>query len=277
VRPDGKTVVITGASDGIGAAAARQLTERGANVVVVGRSPTKTSTVAAELGVDSFVADFGDLRQVRYLAAELRSRYPRIDILANNAGGMAHSPEPTPDGHEMIFQVNYLAPFLLTTLLLDVLIDSRATVISTSSASQSLVRRINADELTGAKRHRPSKAYGLTKLGVVLFARELHRRYQYAGISTAAFHPGWVDSNIGPASGSRLLTFANRYTPLGRFAKTPDEGADLLVWLASGEPGVDWQSGEYYVQRKIAKANGQAYNSELARALWDRSLELIAT
>lgn len=272
-----RTVVITGASDGIGAAAARQLSERGDNVIVVGRSPAKTKAVATELGVVGLVADFSDLTQVRELAAELRSRYPRIDVLANNAGGMAHRPEPTPDGHEMIFQVNYLAPFLLTTLLLDVLIESRATVISTSSASQSLVRRINVDELAGAKRHRPTKAYGLTKLGVVLFAKELHRRYRAAGISTAAFHPGWVDSNIGPASGSRLLTFANRYTPLGRFAKTPDEGADLLVWLASGVPGTDWQSGEYYVRRRIAKANRQAYDPELARALWDKSLELIAT
>src|SRR6516165_1567226 len=116
-----RTVVITGASDGIGAAAARRLHQRGDNVVVVGRSESKTAAVAAELDADYFVADFADLSQVRALADKINSQYPRIDVLANNAGGMFTQIHKTADGHEITFQVNYLAPFLLTTQLMDVL------------------------------------------------------------------------------------------------------------------------------------------------------------
>src|SRR5689334_23275162 len=122
-----RTIVITGASNGIGAAAARRLHRGGENIVVGGRSERKTAAVAAELGADYFVADFSDLSQVRALADKIRSRYPRIDVLANNAGGMFTNMRETADGHEITFQVNYLAPFLLTTQLMEVLLGSRAT------------------------------------------------------------------------------------------------------------------------------------------------------
>src|SRR5246127_5768122 len=133
-----RTIVITGASDGIGAAAARRLRRSGENVVVVGRSESKTAAVAAELGADYFVADFADLSQVRALADKIRFGYPRIDVLANNAGGMFTKAHKSVDGNDMIFQVNYLAPFLLTTQLMQVLLDSRATVVNTTSSSQKL-------------------------------------------------------------------------------------------------------------------------------------------
>lgn len=118
-----KTIVITGASDGIGAAAARRLRRGGDNVVLVGRSAAKTAAVAAELDAAYFVADFADLSQVRAQADKLRSEYPRIDVLGNNAGGMFSRMQRTADGHEITFQVNYLAPFLLTTRLVDVLVE----------------------------------------------------------------------------------------------------------------------------------------------------------
>ena len=117
-----KTIVVTGASDGIGAAAARQLHEDGHTVVVVGRSPDKTRQVAESIGADYEVADFADLRTVRRLAAKLAQRYPRIDVLANNAGGVFGTRDKTADGFEKTFQVNHLAPFLLTTLLLPTLL-----------------------------------------------------------------------------------------------------------------------------------------------------------
>jgi NAD(P)-dependent dehydrogenase (short-subunit alcohol dehydrogenase family) len=113
----GRTIVITGASDGIGAAAARRLCQSGENVVVVGRTKSKTIAVAAELNADYFVADFADLSQARALAHELRSRYARIDVLANTAGAMPNTRHMTDDGYDMTYQVNYLAPFLITTLL----------------------------------------------------------------------------------------------------------------------------------------------------------------
>jgi NAD(P)-dependent dehydrogenase (short-subunit alcohol dehydrogenase family) len=267
-----RTIVITGASDGIGAAAARRLSRAGANVVVVGRSESKTAAVAAELDADYFVADFADLSQVRALADKIRAEYPRVDVLANNAGGMFIDIHKTADGHEMTFQVNYLAPFLLTTQLMEVLVNSHATVINTTSSSHKLIPRVRIADLENTAEHRPSVAYALTKLAIVLFTRELHRRYHASGLSAATFHPGFANSNFGDASGSRFLAFMKYRVPLTvRFTPTADQGADQLVWLASSRPGVDWTSGEYYVKGKIAKANRAAYDPELARELWDRT------
>lgn len=273
----GRTIVITGASDGIGAAAARRLRRGGENVVVVGRSESKTAAVAAELDADYFVADFADLAQVRALADKIRSQYPRIDVLANNAGGMFTKIHETADGHEMTFQVNYLAPFLLTTQLLEVLVDSRATVVNTTSSAQKLIPRVALADLENTAQRRPYIAYALTKLAIVVFTRELHRRYHARGLSAATFHPGYVDSHFGEASGSRFLVFMKYRVPLtARFTATSEEGADQLVWLASSAPGVDWRPGEYYAKGKVAKANRAAYDPDLGRELWDRTLARIA-
>ncbi|OMC53617.1 short-chain dehydrogenase [Mycobacterium sp. IS-836] len=267
-----KTILITGASDGIGAAAARRLHSGGDNVVVVGRSETKTAAVATELDADYFVADFCDLSQVRALADKIRSQYPRIDVLANNAGGMFTKAHGTADGNETTLQVNYLAPFLLTTQLMEVLVESRATVINTTSSSHRLLPRVRISDLESTAGRRPSVAYALSKLAIVLFTMELHRRYHASGLSAATFHPGFVNSNFGDASGSRFLTFMKYRVPISaRFTVTADQGADQLVWFASSRPGVDWTSGAYYAKHKIAKPNRAAHDPELARELWDRT------
>ncbi len=267
----GRTIVLTGASDGIGAAAARRLRRSGTNLVLVGRTESKAAAMAAELDADYFVADFTDLCQVRALADKIRSEYPRIDVLGNNAGGVFSKLYETADGHEITLQVNYLAPFLLTTLLLDVLVASRATIVNTSSSSQRLLRNVTLTDFESTRRRRPSTAYALAKLANILFTRELHRRYHADGLSAAVVHPGFVNTNIGHASGSRFLTIMQR-TPVSRLIKTPDQGADQLVWLASRPPGVDWSSGEYYSKGKIARANRAADDPVLARELWDRTL-----
>ncbi|HEY1441195.1 MAG TPA: SDR family NAD(P)-dependent oxidoreductase [Mycobacterium sp.] len=272
-----RTIVITGASDGIGAAAARRLHRGGENVVVVGRSETKAAAVAAELDADYFVADFADLSQVRALADKVRSQYPRIDVLANNAGGMFANVHDTADGYEITLQVNYLAPFLLTTQLMEVLVDSHATVLNTTSSSHKLLPRVTITDLENTAQRRPSIAYALTKLAIVSFTMELHRRYHAGGLSAATFHPGFVNSNFGDASGSRFLSFMKYRVPLtARFTATADQGADQLVWLASSTPGVDWTPGEYYSKHKIAKANRAAYDPQLGRELWDRTLAKVS-
>lgn len=268
-----RTIIITGASDGIGAAAARALGLNGDRVVIVGRSSAKTAAVAAELGADFFVADFADLAQVRTLAAELLERYPRIDVLANNAGGIMGARESTVDGHEKTFQVNHLAPFLLTTLLMDRLVASRASVIQTSSAANSVFGKIDLDDLNAEEKYSANKAYGDAKLANILFTTELHRRYHDAGISTAAFHPGVVATGFATSSTSIMRLVYK--TPLKRFLLTPEQGADTLVWLATAAPGVDWASGRYYEKRGIAGANRQAYDPELAAELWERSEAMI--
>ena len=273
----GRTVIITGASDGIGAAAAARLSRSGENVVVVGRSEPKTTAVAARLGAGYFVADFTDLSQVRRLAEQLLRCYPRIDVLANNAGRYMARREVTVDGHETTFQVDYLAPFLLTTLVIDRLVESSATVLNTSSLVNRLFGRVNIDDLDAARGYRAMRAYGDAKLEIILFTRELHRRYHSAGISTAAFHPGNVATNFGHESQTRWMRTAFR-GPIKQLALSrPERGSDELVWLASSTPGTDWKSGEYYANDRIARANPRAYDSVLARELWERSLAMVAT
>ena len=266
-----RTILITGASDGIGAAAARRIRGAGENVVLVGRSESKTAAMAAELDADYFVADYADLSQVRALADKIRAEYPRIDVLGNNAGGVFSKLHETADGHEITLQVNYLAPFLLTTMLMDVLLDSRATIVNTSSSSQKLLRRVSITDFETTARRRTSGAYAVAKLANILFTRELHRRYHADGLSAVVVHPGFVNTNIGHSSGSRFLTTMQR-TPVVRMIKTADHGADQLVWLATSTPGVDWTAGEYYAKGKLAKANRAAYDPVLARELWVRTL-----
>ncbi|TFD81172.1 SDR family NAD(P)-dependent oxidoreductase [Cryobacterium fucosi] len=264
-----RTIIITGASDGIGAAAARKLSRDGAHVVIVGRSPAKTASVAAELGADHLVADFARLDEVRGLAAELRERYPRIDVLANNAGGIMGARQLTVDGHEKTFQVNHLAPFLLTTLLIDRLSESSATVVNTSSAANSVFGKFDLDDLEADRSYSPNRAYGNAKLANILFTRELHDRYHDQGISTASFHPGVVAT--GFAAGSTSVMRLIYRTPLKRFLIPPEQGADTLTWLATATPGTDWISGEYYEKRIVQKANPQAYDPAPAAGLWARS------
>lgn len=276
-----RTIVITGASDGIGAAAARALSRAGERIVVVGRSPEKTQAVAKELDADYFLSDFADLSQVRELAAALRSNYPRIDVLANNAGGIMGKRELTVDGYEKTFQVNHLAPFLLTTLLMDVLTASRASVINTSSAANGY-GKLDLTDLDSSRNYSTNRAYGTGKLANILFTSELHRRFgtdgtigdgPTPGITTAAFHPGVVATNFAADSTS---PFRHAYkTILNRFLLTPEQGADTLVWLATSKPGEDWVSGAYYAKRALSKANKQAYDAELAREFWDRSEQMV--
>ncbi|WP_427004416.1 SDR family NAD(P)-dependent oxidoreductase [Pseudarthrobacter sp. H2] len=268
-----RTIVITGASDGIGASAARTLSKQGERVVVVGRSAEKTERLATEIGADYFVSDFADLSQVRALAAQLLEKYPRIDVLANNAGGIMGQRELTVDACELTFQVNHLAPFLLTTELMDVLTASNATVINTSSAANGF-GRLDLDDLDSARNYSTNRAYGTGKLANILFTAELHHRYGAEGITTAAFHPGVVATNFAAASSSPMRHAYKTF--LNRFLLRPEQGADTLVWLATAKPGQDWVSGAYYAKRALAKANKQAYDADLARELWDRSEEMVS-
>ena len=203
----GMTVVITGASSGVGAAAARRSASQGATVVPVGRSVRRTAELAAEVGVEPVIADFADLDQVRQLAGTLLERCPRIDVLANNAGGLFSTREITVDGHEMNFQVNHLAPFLLTTLLLPRLLESAqqapVRVVATSSVGNRF-GKVRLDDLDWEKRSWRGGwfAYATGKLMNVIFTRELARRTGGTGLDAFSFHPGGIASNFGSGSGS---------------------------------------------------------------------------
>jgi NAD(P)-dependent dehydrogenase (short-subunit alcohol dehydrogenase family) len=271
-----KTIVITGASDGIGAAAARTLSAAGESVVLVGRSSSKTAAVAAELGVPFHLCDYSSLNQVRRVAAELDAAYPRIDVLANNAGGIMGPRTITEDGFELTFQVNHLAGFLLTNLLIDKLVASQAMVIQTSSVAAKLFGRIDLDDLNAEHGYSAQAAYGAGKLANILFTRELVRRFGDQGISAAAFHPGVVGTNFAhDASALMRLPYAVGWIKK-YLMRTPEQGSDQLVWLAQGEPGTDWVSGGYYEKRKLTTSAAQATDTELARRLWEVSERLVA-
>lgn len=269
-----KIIVITGASDGIGAAAARALKADGHTVVIVGRSRAKTEAIANELNADFFVADFADLDEVHHLATALQTTYPRIDVLANNAGGIFDR-QRTTDGFERTLQINHLAPFLLTNLLMPILLASGASVLNTSSAAAKLFGNIDIADLNNDKSYSPNKAYGDAKLGNILFTTELHRRFHSQGLSAAAFHPGIVSTNF--ANDTTSLMRAIYRSPLRRLLRmtTPDKGADTMVWLAENSPRTVWQSGDFYVKRKVAKTHDQAANAELARQHWETSAEMV--
>jgi NAD(P)-dependent dehydrogenase (short-subunit alcohol dehydrogenase family) len=275
VRP--KTIVITGASDGIGAAAARQLADADHRLIIVGRSPEKTSAVAAETGATHFVADFARLDEVRELAAQIAAEVGEdgIDVLANNAGGIFGDQTPTVDGFEKTLQVNHLAPFLLTNLLLPQLLRSGAAVINTSSVAHRLFGHIDIDDLDNRGKYSANKAYGDAKLANVLFTKSLHTKFHAEGLRAVAFHPGTVSTNFASESSS-IMRLVYR-TPLRRLLLiSAERGGANLRWFIDGVPDETWFSGAYYDERVLSnRVNPQTEDAALAEALWQRSAELV--
>lgn len=268
-----RTVVITGASDGIGAAAARSLSAQGWRVVVVGRNRAKTEAIAAEVGGERFVADFSRLDEVRQLAAELVAQVGAIDVLANNAGGIFGDRARTVDGNELTLQVNHLAPFLLTNLLLRQV--PVGAVVNTASIAARLMGRIDLDDLHNEARFSANKAYGDAKLANILFTKGLHRGFAGRPVASVAFHPGVVGTNFSSDSTS-LMRLLYR-TPLAKlFTISAAKGGETLEWFITGQPGVTWQAGEYYDERHHAtNVNPQIFDEDLIEGLWERSAELV--
>ncbi len=262
--------IVTGASSGIGANAAERLAEAGWDVAVVGRNPERTRAVASRIGATAFVADYDRLDEVRELAASLLRRFDRIDVLANNAGGLVPRRQLTPDGHEATFQHNHLAPFLLTTLLLPTLEASGARVIGTASVANTFAP-IRLDDLEW--QHRPWlggwRAYGVSKIATILFTRELARR---ADVEAYAFHPGYVATNFGTSSA--LVRFGN-WISGGRLGISAEQGATPLVHLATVDT-VEAPNGTYF---DGLRPNGRVHSSAAldanAAELWDRSSAML--
>ena len=269
------TILITGASDGIGAASARQLKAKGHHVILVGRSRDKTEALARELGAPFHVADFTRLADVQRLALEL-AHHPRIEVLANNAGGIMGPRELTQDGFEKTFQVNHLAPFLLTKLLMPQLIAGKAKVIQTASIAANVFGgSFDIHDLNNERHYRPEQAYGNGKLENILFTRELQRRHGANGIAAVAFHPGVVRSNF--ASETSHLMRVLYHTPLKYlFTISPESSGQRLTALAEGQPGTDWQPGEMYNKTKPMPLRFQDADGSAARSLWEQSEAMVA-
>jgi len=262
-------VVVTGATSGIGMAAAEQFARRGEQVALVGRDAARLAAAAdrvrniAGSPPATFRADFAVLDDVRAVAAELRAEYPRISVLANNAGTAVFAPTGTVDGFELTMQANHLSPFLLTVLLRDVV---DRVIITASAAHRSGV--LDPGDLSfRPANYRPMRSYGTSKQANILFAAEAARRWP--DVLSTSFHPGVVRSRFG--GDSRFVSFGMRVLP---FLRTPDRGAQTLVWLAY-EARERLVNGGYYADRRLRTPGPHAADPALASRLWDASLAAV--
>jgi NAD(P)-dependent dehydrogenase (short-subunit alcohol dehydrogenase family) len=264
-----KTIVITGASSGIGANAAARMSDAGWQVAVVGRDPKRTADVAMSIGGEPFLADYDRLDDVRALAAALAARYERIDVLANNAGGLIPARGLSADGHERTIQHNHLAPFLLTNLLMPTLRRSDARIIGTASVANRF-GSLRLDDLEWTKRRWSGgwRAYGTSKIATIVFTRALAER----GFDAYSFHPGYVATSFGAES--PLVKLGNVVSG-GRLAISSEQGATPLVQLASVD-SVDAASGTYFDRLKPdGKIDRSARTPGIEQGLWDASASLV--
>jgi NAD(P)-dependent dehydrogenase (short-subunit alcohol dehydrogenase family) len=274
--PHGQVCVLTGASSGIGKAAAVALARLGATVVLVCRDKARGEAALAEVGAAASgaepaleLADLSCMEQVRELAGRLSGR-DRIDVLANNAGLVLGDRRITPDGFEYTFAVNHLAPFLLTGLLRPKLAGSApARVVTVSSAAHHSARLDLADPQL-QRQYSGWRAYTNSKLANILFTSELARRLAGTGVTANCLHPGTVRSGFGREAGPLLRYGVAIGAP---FLRSPESGASTLVYLATS-PAVAGATGGYYVSAKLRRPSRAARSDTAARQLWQLSAEL---
>jgi NAD(P)-dependent dehydrogenase (short-subunit alcohol dehydrogenase family) len=275
----GKTVLITGGTGGIGRATAIRLASMGARVGIVGRNLGRAQRAAAEICsesgnaiVDAFGADMSSQAEVRRLAREVLVAYPRIDVLINNVGGFWSHRHVTADGLERTFALNHLAPFLLTSLLLDRLIASApARIVTVSSGAQSM-GTIAFDDLMGERKYSGQQAYNQSKLANVMFTYELARRLVGTGVTATALHPGMTNTSFSAEDPSRV--FAPLVMVMRPFMKKPERAADTPVYLASS-PAADGLTGEFFANRESKKSNKSSYDVKTTARLWRVSADLV--
>jgi NAD(P)-dependent dehydrogenase (short-subunit alcohol dehydrogenase family) len=260
------TILVTGATDGLGKRVARELAAKGTTVLLHGRSPERLEATLEEIRsqtssqkVGSYLADFSSLAAVRDLADSILSEYDRLDVLVNNAGIIVQERKESEDGYELTFAVNYLSHFLLTSLLLPLLKDSApARVVNVASAAQS---PIDFDDTMLERGYDAMRAYSMSKLAQIMFTFELAERFSDTGVSVNALHP------------ASLMDTKMVQDTFGYTMSTVEEGAKATVHLVAS-PDLEGVTGRYFDGRREARANGQAYDKEARQTLWELSEEL---
>ena len=275
---DGKTCLITGGSDGIGYAAALELARMGATVVLAGRNPAKTAAAATRIIEDTgnpsvryVLADLSSQSEVRRLAAQIKEELPRLDVLMNNAGAVFLSRRRSVDGVEMTFALNHLGPFLLTTLLLDLMRGSSpARIVNISSGAHFSARNFRLEDLPMLESSGGYRAYARSKLCNILFTYELARRLEGSGLTVNALHPGLVRTNIARNNGllGRVVNFL-----IGAGGVNAVRGARTMIYLASS-PEVEGLTSKYFVDSRAVQSSALSYDAGLAAGLWELSERL---
>ena len=275
---DGKTCLITGGSDGIGYAAALELARMGATVVLAGRNPAKTAAAATRIIEDTgnpsvryVLADLSSQSEVRRLAAQIKEELPRLDVLMNNAGAVFLSRRRSVDGVEMTFALNHLGPFLLTTLLLDLMRGSSpARIVNISSGAHFSARNFRLEDLPMLESSGGYRAYARSKLCNILFTYELARRLEGSGLTVNALHPGLVRTNIARNNGllGRVVNFL-----IGAGGVNAVRGARTMIYLATS-PEVEGLTGKYFVDSRAVQSSALSYDAGLASGLWELSERL---
>ena len=273
----GKVIVITGATSGIGQVAAERLAGMGARLVLVARDKVRGQAMLARLrerapGVSHSIhyADLSRLVEMKRVAAEIAAAEARIDVLINNAGALFGSRQVTEDRLERTFALNHMSYVVLTHGLRDRLIASApARVVNTSSNAHTRAR-LDFDDLQSAHGYRGFKVYGRSKLCNILYTRELARRWAGTGITANSLHPGFVATRFGDESGG-LFSYVVRMAKM--FAISPEKGADTIVYLASS-PEVARVSGAYFYKCRPATPSKEAQDDAAARRLWLESARL---
>lgn len=275
----GKTVLVTGATGGIGKATAIGLARLGARVAITGRDMARANAAATDIravannaAVDAFAADLSSQTEVRRLAREVLDRYPRLDVLVNNVGGFWAHRHLTADGLEHTFALNHLAPFLLTNLLMDRLIASSPARIVTVASGAHTTGRIDFDDLQGERNYSGQRAYNASKLANVMFTYELARRLRGSGVTATVLHPGVVSTAFGAEDQAAFFTILS---PLIRpFLKSAAQGAATSIYLASS-PQENGVTGVYFSNSKAKRSSKSSYDTAAARHLWEISTDLV--
>jgi NAD(P)-dependent dehydrogenase (short-subunit alcohol dehydrogenase family) len=274
----GKTILVSGATSGIGLEASVELARRGAHVALVGRDPVRVvaacQTVRARSGsreVSTFLCDFASQAAIRGLADAFRARHDRLHVLVNNAGGVNKARRQSVDGVELTFAVNHLGYFLLTNLLLDLLVRSAPARVVTVASIGHRRGTLDFDDLGFERGYSIMRAYTRSKLANVLFAAELARRLAGTGVTSNSLHPGSVATNIwsGAPTWAKPI-IALLYRP---FLVSAAKGAATIVQLAAS-PELEGVTGRYFEQGAPVEPAPLARDEALARRLWDVSAGL---
>jgi NAD(P)-dependent dehydrogenase (short-subunit alcohol dehydrogenase family) len=274
----GKTVLITGASDGVGKETARKIAKMGAHLILVGRNLEKTNRAAAEIiedskneKVDTLIADLSEQSEVRKLADEIKSKYSQLDILFNNAGAAFPTRKFTSDSIEKTFASNHLAYFLLTNLLLDLLKENSKSRIINTSSSGHFKGEIDFEDLYLENGYKMMKAYRQSKLANVMFTYELAQRLKGSGVNVNALHPGFVKTNIGISEFGLLGKLLQPI--IFRKGISVEEGSKTSVYLLSSEE-VEGVSGKYFTKSAEKKTCDISYDKGAQKRLWEISEKL---